>query len=283
MRADLSIVGSADPLVTQFAARHGIALHPLIRNDQFDPTVAHRILATPQQRAGAAQRITDLVLQHGFGGINVDFEGTFGADRANYADFISRLAGRLRPAGKWVTVDVVPRLSPSQPHAVTSWSAPFDYARLGAACNALVLMAYDYSVQQPGSIAPLWWVKQVIAYARTQVAPGKLIVGFPSYGREWITSNGKTSVAGLTLVEAQQLLSWTGAQVSRPGQDATPRFSWQTGNATHVVHYDDRTSLAAKLQTVDASIAGVAFWRLGKEHPSQWDVLTNWVRQRATG
>jgi spore germination protein YaaH len=283
MQGDLSIAGSADPLVVQFAARHGLALTPLIRNDQFDAGVAHRILATAQRRVAAAQRISDLVLQHDFAGINLDFEGPFGADREPYADLVRRLAGRLRPVGKLVTVDVVPRLDPSAPHAVTAWSAPFDYARLGAACDAVVLMAYDYSVQQPGPISPLWWVRQVIAYARTQIAPAKLLIGFPSYGRQWVKSSGTTSMTALTQVEAQQLLAWTGARVLRPGRDATPRFSWQAGGAINYVHYDDRTSLAAKLQAVDSAIGGVAFWRLGKESAYQWDVLGDWVRQRAAG
>jgi spore germination protein YaaH len=279
MRDDLSIAGSPDPLVVQFAARQGLALHPLIHNDQFDPGVAHRILSTPQRRASAAQRIADLVIQHNFAGINMDFEGPFGADRERYADLIARLATRLRPAGKFLSVDVVPRLSPDAPHATTSWSAPYDYARLGAAADAIVLMAYDYSVQNPGPISPLWWVRGVIAYARSQIPPAKLVIGFPSYGRHWITTTGPPSMTALSQVEAQQLLTWTGTLVTRPAKDATPRFSWRVGNAVHSVHYDDRTSLAAKLQAVDASIGGVAFWRLGKESTWQWELLSGWVRR----
>lgn len=280
MRADLSIVGNADPLVVQFAARHGLPLHPLIHNDGYDAGVAQGILATPQQRAMAAQRIADLVLQHNFAGINMDFEGTFGADREQYADLIERLVARLRPAGKWVTVDVVPHVKPSAAHPINAWAAPYDYARLGAACDAVVLMAYDYSVQQPGSISPLWWVRQVIAYARTVIPPQKLVVGYPSYGRQWIKNHGTTSMSGLSQTEAQQLLTWTSVPVSRPARDATPRFSWQSSDGTHIVHFDDRTSLAAKLQAVDAGLGGVAFWRLGLEEPYHWDVLGAWLRSR---
>jgi spore germination protein len=143
-----------------------------------------------------------------------------------------------------------------------------------------MLMAYDYSVQQPGSISPLPWVQQVIAYARTQIPAAKLVVGFPSYGRHWVTVGGKTSMASVTQVEAQQLLAWTGAPLQRPANDATPRFSWRDGNASHIVHFDDQTSLAAKLHAVDAGLAGVAFWRLGKEAALQWKSLQNWVGGR---
>jgi spore germination protein len=283
MDADLSIVGRVDPLVSQFAARHGLLLCPLLRNAQFDAAVAHRILATPQHRATAAQRIAALVLQHDFAGINLDFEGPFGADREPYADLIARLASRLRPLGKWVTVDVVPRLSPTAPQALTAWSAPFDDGRLGVTCDAVVVMAYDYAVQHPGPISPRWWVEQVIAYARTQIPPDKLVIGLPSYGRHWVSTGGTTAMTGVTQVEAQQLLRWSGAPLRRPARDATPRFSWQAGDSLHTVHYDDPTSLVVKLQTVETDLAGVAFWRLGSEVPGQWDILNQWVHHRTAG
>lgn len=280
MRDDLSIVGNVDARVVQFATRYGMALHPLLHNDQYDAGVAHRILQTSAQRGTAAQHIADLVLQHGFDGINMDFEGPFGADVELYVDLIQRLASRLRPAGKWVTVDVVPHLGPTAPHPINAWSAPYDYVHLGTACDAVMLMAYDYSVQQPGPISPLWWVQQVIAFARTKIASQKLVVGLPSYGRHWIKAHGTTSMTALTRADAQQWLAWTGAAVMRPAPDATPRFSWQGPDGTHIVHYEDPTSLAAKLQLVDASLGGVAFWRLGEEYPHQWDVLNAWVNRR---
>jgi spore germination protein YaaH len=280
MRSDLSIGGTADPLVVQFARRHGISLHPLLHNDQYDPVVAESILQTPQKRQAAARSIASLVLQHSFDGINLDFEGTFGADREQYADLVQRTTALLRSEGKRVTVDVVPRLAPSAPHAVNAWSAPYDYARLGAACDAVMLMDYDYSVEQPGPVSPLWWVRQTIAYARTQIPPQKLIVGFPLYGRQWSTTNGTKSMTSLTQVEAQQLLAWSGAHVARPAHDGTPRFSWQEGATSYIVHYDDSQSLAAKLAAVDQTMPGVAFWRLGREEPSQWQVLAQWLQHR---
>ncbi|HZU13910.1 MAG TPA: glycosyl hydrolase family 18 protein [Chloroflexota bacterium] len=277
MGPDLTIGGSVEPEVLSIARQHNLALHPIIQNRAFDPKVAAHILATPSSRARAAGAIATLVLGHDFAGINLDFEGTFGASRDAYSDFVTRLADRLRPAGKWVTVDVVPQTRPLSSYAVTSWAAPFDFTALGQACNAVILMAYAYSGRSPGPISPLWWVKQVIAHARTQVPARSLVVGLPFYGLHWITNGGKTTMTDLTQDAALRLLAQSGAVLQRPPRDATPSFSWQDAQGQHVVHFEDQQSLTAKLCLVRAErIKGVAFWRLGREATSQWSAISGW-------
>ncbi len=152
---------------------------------------------------------------------------------------------------------------------------------LAAACNAVLLMAYDYSVQAPGSISPLWWVQAALAHARTHIPASKLVVSLPFYGRHWTQIGGKIHMTALTQIEALDLLAWSGAQLLRPSRDATPRFSWTDAAEQHVVHYEDMESLTAKLQLADMHTGGAAFWRLGEEEAEQWDAIQNWLSTRA--
>ncbi len=277
IREDLSIAGTPDQMVIDFTRHHGLSLHPAIGNT-LTAASAQPILGTPEARARAARNIAELVLKQDFDGINMDFEGNFGKYRDQYSDLIDKLALHLKPAGKWVTVDVPPNHPPS------SWSAAYDYARLGQACDAVVLMAYDYSVQKPGSVAPLWWVRKAVGYAQTQIPPKKLVVGLPFFGRHWTEADGRSSVTPpLTHTEALDLLAWSGAPVYRPALDATPRFSWSDGGTKHIVHFEDMQSLTAKLRSLDSRIRGAAFWRLGLEDREQWDAINSWVHQRLTG
>jgi spore germination protein YaaH len=277
MEPDLSLAGTPDQMVIDFSTRHGLSLHPAIGNT-LTAASAQPILGTPQARARAAQTIAELVLKHDFDGINLDFEGNFGTYRDQYSDLMDQLALHLRPAGKWVTVDVPPNHPPS------SWSAAYDYARLGQACDAVVLMAYDYSVQKPGSVAPLWWVRRAVGSAQKQIPPNKLVVGLPFFGRHWTEADGRVSVTPLlTHTDALDLLAWSGGPLHRPTLDATPRFSWSDGGTTHIVHFEDMQSLAAKLRSLDSRIRGAAFWRLGLEDQQQWDALNSWVHRRLTG
>jgi spore germination protein len=280
VKADVSITGGTDSLVVDFAKSHGIGLHPLVRNDRFDPAVARAVLATPKRRAKLADRITALVVNGGFDGVNLDFEGPFGSSRDAYTDLVQRLSTKLASEGKLVTVDVVPQLSDVNAIPVTSWAAPYDYAGLAAASYAVLLMAYDYSVTLPGSISPLWWVQAAITHAQLHIPATKLVVSLPFYGRHWTQIAGKTTMTALTQIEALNLLAWSGAEIQRPAHDATPRFSWMDGMEKHVVHYEDSQSLSAKLQLVDARTVGAAFWRLGEEEAEEWSAIQRWLTSR---
>jgi spore germination protein len=228
-------------------------------------------LQDPSRRARVAERVAALVTRHGFDGINLDFEGPFGAYRDQYSDFVRQVAARLHQAGKGVTVDVATQLVPVDRLPLSSWSAPFDYAALAAASDAVILMAYAHSIRRPGSLAPLWWVTDAVHDARARIPAGKLIVGTAFYGRHWVIAGQTVTHTDLTQGEAEALLSASGAVLQRPVADATPRFTWQDGSGTHIVHYEDGQSLATKLHLARAS--GVACWRLGLEQPAQWEVI----------
>lgn len=277
MYDSLTIKGRIGAAIRRVAAGSGVALHPLIKNANFDTQVMAGILAHPQHRATAAQTIAELVLREDFAGINLDFEGPFGRYQQHYVDLVAQIVDRLRPHGKPVTVNVVPRLKPVGP-----WAAPYDYEALGAIADAVFLMAYDYAIYSPGPIAPLWWVSEALDAARAQIPAARLVIGLSFYGRHWIVKHGSSSVYAVTQSQAEALRTYSGAAVERPDGDATPRFSWSDAQGMHVVHYEDGQSLIAKLQrALTAGVAGFSFWRLGQEKSTQWDVIGRAVQPQA--
>jgi spore germination protein len=271
---ELTISGEADRAVAQFARDRGIALVPLIKNAQFSPVVAQDILLSSKSRDKAADAIASLVLQNNYDGINIDFEGPFGASRDQYSDFLTRLGARLQPEGKLLTVDVVPQLEPVSTYADTSWAAPYDYRVLGEVCDAVMVMCYSYSDRKPGSLSPLWWLRKATTRALTQIPASKVVVGMSFYGRHWIVNGQQITHTDLKQAQALDLLAQSGAELDRPVYDATPRFTWRDAQGKHIVHFEDAKSLTAKLKVVRAaSVAGATFWRLGQEDASQWKVI----------
>lgn len=62
-------------------------------------------------------------------------------------------------------------------------------------------MAYDYSFDAAGPIAPLWWVDSILAYAVSVVPAAKLQIGVPTYGRSWVTAVTGTCPDGVNLAK----------------------------------------------------------------------------------
>ncbi len=274
MNGDLSISSIARRSLIEFARDHTIVLLPRVMNANFDAQVAAAILATPDSRARAAREIASLVLRYDYGGVNMDFEGRFAANRDGYSDLLARLAERLHLAGKRLTVDVSTQLKPLAAYSDQEPTASYDYTAIAQVCDAVMLMAYDRATHRPGSLAPLWWVQQTVAYALTQIPAQKLVLGIAFYGRHWIARGQQVTHTDIRQSEALALLASSGATLQRPPLDATPRFTWHDAQGQHTVHFEDGPSLAAKLQLAQANgLAGVAFWRLGQEAPSQWQVI----------
>jgi spore germination protein YaaH len=154
-----------------------------------------------------------------------NLEGPFGASRDQYSDFLTRLGIRLQAHGKLLTVDVVPQLKPASEYPDTSWAAPYDYPVLGQVCDAVMVLCYSYSDRKPGSLAPLWWLHDATDYASRQIPAETLVVGIAFYGRHWVMNGGQTTHTDLKEAQALELLVQSGAHLTRPAPDDTPRFN----------------------------------------------------------
>ena len=62
-----------------------------------------------------------------------------------------------------------------------------DYTAIGAACDAALLMTYEwgYTYGPPMAVAPIRNVRQVVEYALTEIPPEKIWLGVPTYGYDW--------------------------------------------------------------------------------------------------
>jgi spore germination protein YaaH len=57
----------------------------------FSDVVINTVLSSPQSRSVAIQNISNLLLQGGGDGVNIDFEGVDGSQRQNLVDFVYEL------------------------------------------------------------------------------------------------------------------------------------------------------------------------------------------------
>lgn len=259
-----SLNGSAPVGTTGEASAAGDTVYAMVTNldsSGFNAKEMTSILGSPSRSNQLRTEIVSAVAAGGFDGAMLDFEMISVTDRGAYSDFVARLAAALHAEGKKLEVAVPADTgSDSEP-----WNQGYDQARLGAAADGIVVMAYDYSYEgsPAGPIAPLPWVQQSLAYTVSRVPAEKVVLAIDTYGYDW--SGKSTTAVSLTSVNA-----FLAAHHIQPRWDATAQAPWYQWNdskgALHTVYYENGQSTAGKLQlSALYGIKGVAIWRAGLE------------------
>jgi hypothetical protein len=220
------------------------------------------LLGSTSKQASALAAIESFVTTYGINGVDLDVEPNVWSSAmwAQYMVVVSELAGALSSQGKGVEVDL---------DAFTS--TPWDgerYADVAAAGAHLVVMAYDdeYAVAC-SPITPTTWLKQVVAYAQSQVPASDLTVGLPSYGYTTTTCakvKHVTSNVPYVTMATEPGFPMTPTAVELLRDPNSGEIRWDSGGVFH--DYVDATALDDKLQTVEnMGVADVSVWSLGGE------------------
>ncbi|MBE3576837.1 MAG: hypothetical protein IMX00_04015 [Limnochordales bacterium] len=290
LSSDGSIKQAENPdiaTVCQIAREKGVKCVPLVVNEGFSAASAAAILCDPVRRRQAADRLCDLVEENDWDGINLDFEGPW-AFRSEYTAFVARVADRLRPRSKLVTLDVVAQYRPptgNSEHPNSAWADPYDYPALGQLVDLFIIMGYDFHSRSgpPGPVGPAWWLERVLEYATAHVQPERIVLGLPFYGYHWIVDEDGKTISGnyvsYSRAEEIRLQHQVGKSWDYDGQCRHFHFRDADGRE-NIVFYDDARSLARRLRLVDLfHLAGVAFWSLGQEDPEVWSEIRAWHQQ----
>jgi spore germination protein YaaH len=254
------------------------------------------ILADPASRAAHVETIRRFAEDGGYDGIDIDYEqfafadgrDTWAATRPNWVAFIEDLAAALHSDGRTLTVSIPPVYDDEQTLQSGYWV--YDYGAISEHVDRIRIMAYDFSVAEPGPIAPLDWVESAIVGAiEATGSPDKLVLGLPAYGRNWpVFVAGEcpaTDVPGRTSVSARsvdELIERRGVQPV--AVDATGEWTFEydlevtDGVATCVqtrqVHYVDGDGVRLRMDLArDYRLDGVSLWALGFDDQAVWDAI----------
>ncbi|MCW2921377.1 MAG: ydhD [Thermoleophilia bacterium] len=282
LRADGRMVvrraGAFDPEVLSIVRARRIALVPTVTND-LDRARVHVLLASATTRRRHVDQLVALAVRSRFAGIGIDYEDVDPADRVVFTSLLQELGRRLRARGMVLAVDV-PAATSSAADAVGENA--YDLAAIGAAADEVRVLAYDYSTPCSGSgpVAPITWVRQVVAHTVELVPRRKVVLGVPLYGYDWPRTGCADS---RTWQDTDALrrdhagtLGW-----SNPFQSRQLRYA--VDGARHLVWYEDARATAAKLRLArEEHLRGVALWRIGGEDPRTWAMLDQVLGAPAT-
>ena len=136
-----------------------------------------------------------------------------------------------------VSVDVSPDLG-------TDWTDAFDYAKLGAVSDYMVLMGYEEHWNgdpKAGSVASLPWVEKALDTMLSEVVRAKTILALPLYTRDWSSVNPATSSWDITLADQGMRAHATGSvrrwdaslvrYIIGYNSNGKPRYIWAEGQS----------------------------------------------------
>jgi spore germination protein YaaH len=266
--ADGTFRGQDDPLITGWARLRGVKLHARMYCQR--TATLNRILRTEPLRSTTIEQMASLAREHGWTGINLDFEAGAPGDRDAYSAFVRDLAARLHAQGSELSVDVSPKFHDVPNHPRSTF---FDYDALSLYADRIFVMTWGihWSGSVPGAIHEWRWAQRVADYVAARARLSKYILGFGMYGFDWPNGGGRSNPGTpLEFEDVMALAARTGATPVWDEAQQSPFFTYVDGGVRHDVWYTDARTLALRIELARAKGVGIGFWRLGREDPAIW-------------
>ena len=262
-------------LARQYGVRPLMHLSTLTENGSFSTERATRVLNDPALSARLIVAAVQTVNEKGYRGLDLDFEFLGAANAEAYADFAARLRGSL--GGLPLITALAPKTSDTQPGLLYEGH---DYAALGAASDAVLLMTYEwgYTYGPPMAVAPLNNVRRVVDYAASRIPPEKILLGFPNYGYDWPLpfEAGATRARSISNEQAVELAVRYRAEIFYDETAQTPHFNYLLDGRAHEVWFEDPRSALAKYELVNGyGLRGIGFWNYMRPFAAGFALLGN--------
>lgn len=257
--------------IIDLAKEEGVTLVPTITNS-FNGDTVSLVFNDPEIKKKNIQIIVDKVLEKGYDGIDIDYEGLHSEDKDAFTAYIRDLDAALNKHNKLLTIAIQAK---SFPTLLKFGDRGQDWAALHPYVDEFRIMTYDYGWRGsiPRPVAPYYWVEDVIEYAIATVPKEKIYVGVPFYGYGW----SDDFFSSYTYATIELILEKYGVDFQYDPSQKTNKlyyvseFDTRDPKLPHEVWFENHVSLEAKLELVKKyDLGGIAIWRLGKEDPSNW-------------
>jgi len=267
-----------DTAVRQIARSNGAAPLMVITNFEgrtFSPELARDVLSSREAQETLVSNILQRLESKNFAGLNIDFEYVPPDQRENYNAFLQRVADAIRPRGFLLSSALAPKETAGQ---IGLLYEAHDYPAHGRINDFVVLMTYEwgYAAGPPWAIAPENKVRDILDYAITAIPREKILMGVPTYGRDWRLPYQPGTVARtISPVEAVSIAAQRGSVIQFHPVYLSPYFYYtdDTG-VNHEVWFEDARSLQYKFNLVNEyGLKGISYWELSSPFPQNWLVL----------
>jgi spore germination protein len=173
--------------VMNSARAAGIDLIPTIA--MFDHELFSKVLQNQEALDRHVREIIDIVVNEGYDGMDLDYESTKLSDKEKFFEWLGKLSAEFKAKDKKLIFTVLAKWENNTSYKTFRETRQVqDWAEISKLVDEVRIMAYDYTSSKainPGPIAPLSWIEDVIKYGISVVEPGKLVLGVHLYSYEW--------------------------------------------------------------------------------------------------
>ena len=269
------LVHSTDDRVMPFlrTEKAEVEVFPLINNfepvsKQWLPNIGN-FLMDPEARQTFRTQLLLYLKSDKFKGAAIDFEEIPIKAQPGFLALIQELGQDLHARGLRLYVNV--------PVA----DKDYDYARLAASSDGLVIMNYDQHqvTSAPGPVAAQDWFTANLKQAVKDIPKTKIICAIGSYGYDWKLAAGSKRIVNVDTNNVQE--AWlhareSSAEIELDPDTLNPHFAYMEDKQEHQVWFLDAvTALNQMRASRDLGIRTFALWRLGSEDRSLWKIWDN--------
>ncbi|HEU4414951.1 MAG TPA: glycosyltransferase [Candidatus Angelobacter sp.] len=269
-------VHSTDDRVMPFlrAEKAEVEVFPLINN--FEPvskqwlTNVGEFLNDPEARQNFRSQLLLFLASDHFKGAALDLEEIPIKAQPGFLSLVQELGSDLHARGLrlYVNVPVSDR--------------DYDYVRLAAASDGLVVMNYDQhqTTSSAGPVAAQDWFSSNLKQALKDIPKTKLICAIGSYGYDWGIAPKTHKIVNVDTNNVQE--AWlhareSGSEIDLDPDSLNPHFAYEEENGVrHEVWYLDAVTALNQMRSArNFGIRTFALWRLGSEDRSLWKIWDN--------
>lgn len=270
-----NITSLASYSYVESAHRAGVEVWALC--DDFSPDMKiGKVLGSTSTRQKLEKNLLAEAIRYSLDGINIDFENVKKESADDFIQFVRELGIMCRNNGIVLSIDNYPPKEYSQYYNRTEQAAVADY---------VITMAYDEyyaGSEEAGPVSSISYVKDSITGTLEQVPAEQTIIALPFYSRHWTekTKDGKVKLSSeaCSMSAAQEVVQDSGKDAVWDDTVGMNYLEYTAGKAVHKIWVEDARSLELKMQEVAAAeTGGVAFWKLGLEKSSVWDMIGKYI------
>lgn len=242
--------------------------------DDFNKEIdIYELLSYTSRREKLANELIASAIKYNLDGLNIDFENITATSAKHYIQFLRELSIKCRNNGIVLSVDN---------YVPAPYNSFYDLGEQGEIVDYVAIMAYDEhhsNSEESGSVSSISFFTDAIKNTLEMVDKDRVIIGLPFYARVWVEkADGTIDTSAYSMSQIKAFVE--AHQAEKVWNEETGQYyaEYKTEEGLNRIWIEDDKSIELKMKAVsEADVAGMAYWKLGMESSSIWNVIQKFV------